>query len=357
MSKSIDIKAILSNNKEPKFSGELSQTELTQALSWYAQNRDNKDATKYVADYFKKTLKIQAPESLKTQASTFGFVCRIVSMGGILNAPNRLWFDKTIEELKNAEQPAAKTAKVANVLSIQDHIKRKSSECIGELEGQIDELITTKFSANVSPFAIMNTLEIKGAHTKFIIDYFKTRRAEYDDILTTTDSDVKEAYSNFTKVQLKKLVAYCDQVIVDGMRLAGDSVKSRKPRKRKAKSADQLVSKMNYAKDFAELKLVSIDPKTIVGANQLWVYNTKTRKLGCYNAEDAAGLSIKGSTIQNFAESKSIQKTLRKPAVTLPEVLKGGKVALRNVLTEIRAAEGVLTGRINNDTILLRTIK
>ena len=357
MSKSIDIKAILSNNKEPKFSGELSQTELTQALSWYAQNRDNKDATKYVADYFKKTLKIQAPESVKSQASTFGFVCRIVSLGGVLNAPNKLWFDKTIEELRNAEQPDVKPAKVANVVSIQDHIKRKAGECIGELEGQIDELITSKFSADISPYGLMNTLEIKGAHTKFIIEHFKTRRAEYDEVLTTTDSDVKEAYSNFTKVQLKKLVAYCDQVIIDGMRLAGDSVKSRKPRKRKAKSPEQLVSKINYAKDFAELKLVSVDPKTIVGANQLWVYNTKTRKLGCYNAEDAAGLSIKGSTIQNFAESKSIQKTLRKPAVTLPEVLKGGKVALRNVLTDIRAAEGVLTGRINNDTILLRTIK
>ena len=357
MSKSIDIKAILSNNKEPKFSGEVSQTELTQALSWYAQNRDSKDATKYAIEYFKKKLKIPAPEAIKSQAPTFGYVCRLVSLGAVLTDRNVEWFESIIEELKNAKQPDAKTAKVANVLSIQDHIKRKSSECIGELEGQIDELITTKFSANVSPFAIMNTLEIKGAHTKFIIDHFKTRRSEYDVILTTTDSDVKEAYSNFTKVQLKKLVAYCDQVIIDGMRLAGDSVKSRKPRKRKAKSPDQLVSKINYAKDFAELKLVSVDPKTIVGANQLWVYNTKTRKLGCYNAEDAAGLSIKGSTLQNFAESKSIQKTLRKPAVTLPEVLKGGKVALRNVLTDIRAAEGVLTGRINNDTILLRTIK
>jgi hypothetical protein len=335
----------------------LSQTELTQALSWYAQNRDNKDATKYVADYFKKTLKIQAPESVKSQASTFGFVCRIVSLGGVLNAPNRLWFDKIIEELKNAKQPAAKSAKVANVVSIQDHIKRKSGECIGELEGQIDELITSDFSANVSPYAMMNTLEIKGAHTKFIIDYFKTRRTEYDEVLTTKDNDVKEAYSNFTKVQLKKLVAYCDQVILDGMKLAGDSVKSRKPRKRKAKSPDQLVSKINYAKDFAELKLVSIDPKTIVGANQLWVYNVKTRKLGVYNALDAAGLSIKGSTIQNFAESKSIHKTLRKPEVTLPEVLKAGKVALRNILTDIRAAEKVLTGRINADTILLRTVK
>jgi hypothetical protein len=357
MSKSIDIKAILSNNKEPKFSGVISQTELTQALSWYAQNRDSKDATKYATDYFKKTLKIPAPEAIKSQAPTFGYVCRLVSLGAVLSDSNRVWFDKTVDELKNAKAPVVKEAKVANVVSIQDHIKRKSSECIAELEGQIDELITTKFSADVSPFGLMNTLEIKGAHAKFVIEHFKTRRAEYDEVSTTTDSDIKEAYSNFTKVQLKKLVAYCDQVIIDGMKLAGDAIKSRKPRKRKAKSAEQLVSKINYAKDFAELKLVSVDPKTIVGANQLWVYNTKTRKLGCYNAEDAAGLSIKGSTLQNFAESKSIQKTLRKPAVTLPEVLKGGKVALRNVLTEIRAAEGVLTGRINNDTILLRTIK
>jgi len=357
MSKSIDIKAILSNNKEPKFSGEVSQTELTQALSWYAQNRDSKDATKYAIDYFKKKLKIPAPEAIKSQAPTFGYVCRLVSLGAVLTDRNVEWFDKTIDELKNAKPPVAKVAKVANVVSIQDHIKRKAGECIGELEGQIDELITTKFAADVSPYGLMNTLEIKGAHAKFVIDHFKTRRAEYDEVLTTTDSDIKEAYSNFTKVQLKKLVAYCDQVIVDGMRLAGDAVKSRKPRKRKAKSPDQLVSKINYAKDFAELKLVSVDPKTIVGANQLWVYNTKTRKLGCYNAEDAAGLSIKGSTIQNFSESKSVQKKLRKPEVTLPEVLKGGKVALRNVLTDIRAVESALTGRINVDTILLRTIK
>jgi hypothetical protein len=191
----------------------------------------------------------------------------------------------------------------------------------------------------------------------FIIDHFKIRRAEYDEILTTDDEDVKEAYSNFSKPQLKKLIAYCDQVIVDGMKISGESVQSRKPRKRKAKSAEQLTAKLNYAKDFAELKLVSVEPKTIVGALQLWVYNTKTRKLGCYNAEDAGGLSIKGSTIQNFSESKSIQKTLRKPAETLPEIIKGGKVYLRNAINDIRAAEGLLTGRINIDTILLRTIK
>ena len=355
MSKAIDIKAILSNNKEPKFSGELSQSQLTQALNWYAQNRDNKDATKYASDFLKKKHKITVSDGLKSVPSTFGFLCRIVSTGGVLEGSNAKFFDETISKLKQSS-PVVKST-TTNVLSIQDHIKRKASDCIAELEGNIDELIISEFKSNVSPYATMTGMDIKNAHTKFVIEHFKIRRSEYDDVLTTKDADVKEAYSNFSKPQLKKLVAYCDQVIADSMKLAGEAVKSRKPRKRKAKSAEQVVAKLNYAKDFAELKLVSIDPKTIIGASSLWVYNTKTRKLGVYHAIDVVGLSIKGSTIQNFAESKSISKTLRKPAVTLPEVLKGGKVALRNILTDIRAAEKVLTGRINTDTILLRTVK
>jgi hypothetical protein len=357
MGKSIDIKAILSNNKEPKFSGELSQSQLTQALNWYAQNRDAKDATKYANDFLKKKYKITALDALKSVSSTFGFLCRIVNTGGVLDASSSKFFDETIDKLKQSNPIVKPTTAIPNVLSIQDHIKRKASECIGELEGQIDELITTEFKANVSPYATMTSMETKGAHAKFVIEHFKTRRVEYDNVLTTKDEDVKEAYSNFTKLQLKKLVAYCDQVIVDAMKLAGEAVKTRKPRKRKAKSAEQIVGKMNYAKDFAELKLVSVDPKTIIGASSLWVYNTKTRKLGVYHALDAAGLNIKGSTIQNFAESKSVSKTLRKPDVTIPELLKAGKVALRSVLTDIRAAEKALTGRINADTILLRVTK
>jgi hypothetical protein len=89
----------------------------------------------------------------------------------------------------------------------------------------------------------------------------------------------------------------------------------------------------------------------------LWVYNTKTRKLGCYHAEDAGGFSVKGTSLTNFNETKSVQKKLRKPETTLPEVLNGGKVYLRNAMDNIRAVESALTGRINDDTILVRCIK
>jgi hypothetical protein len=251
-----------------------------------------------------------------------------------------------------------KPTKVGNVVSIQDHIKRKSSECIGELEGQLDEIILSDFKAAPAPIAVMNSLQVKGAHTKFIVEHFKVRRTEYDVLLTTDDSFIKEAYSNFTKPQLKKLIAYCDQVIVDGMRLAGEAVKTRKPRKRKAKSPEQILSKLQYCKEFADLKLQSIDPKTILGATQLWVYNTKTRKLGCYISENASGFSVRGTSLTGYSENKSICKTIRVPTMTrMNEVLTAGKVALRSILIDIRAAEGKLTGRINSDTILLRVVK
>jgi hypothetical protein len=90
---------------------------------------------------------------------------------------------------------------------------------------------------------------------------------------------------------------------------------------------------------------------------QLWVYNIKTRKLGVYHADDAGGFSVKGSSITNFTEAKSIQKKLRKPEVILSEIASGGKVFLRNVIESVRAVESKLSGRINSDTILLRVIK
>jgi hypothetical protein len=203
----------------------------------------------------------------------------------------------------------------------------------------------------------MHTMEIKGVHTKHISDWFKTKRIEFDDVLHTDDAEVKEGYSNFSKPQLKKIIAWCDQVILDCGKIAGEAVKSRKPRKRKSKTPEQLVAKISVMEEHKELKLKSVPAKDIIGAMQLWVFNTKNRKLGCYHAIDADGLSVKGSSIINFNESKSVQKTLRKPEATMPEIVKGGKVYLRNALEGIRAVESGLTGRLNADIILVRVVK
>jgi hypothetical protein len=343
---------------EPKFDRELSKIELMSTLNWYTQNKDTKDAVKYANDYFKKNHKLNVDSVIKNYSTTFGFVCRILNNGGSVNEKELIWFNETIVKIK---EDLAKP-KVDVVVddkpvqpNIQDRIREKASECIGELEGLLDEYIISKFTSNPKPYGIMHTLNIKGVHTNRILEHWKRIRAEYDNALTTEDELIKEGYSNFSKTEIKKIVGFCDSVITDAMKVVSEANKTRKPRQRKQKSPEQLVSKLKYLDKHEEL--VSENPKDIIGALQLWVYNTKSRKLGCYNAEDASGLSVKGSSIISFNESKSTQKKLRKPEVTLPEVLKGGKVYLRTALDDIKAVSATLNGRLNTDTILLRIIK
>lgn len=348
----------IDTNVEPKFDIEITQSQLIAALNWYSQNKVRKDAEKYAQDYLKKKHKIDVSDPLKDDIATFGFVCRIVSNGATLPEKNQIWFENKIEQFKKQKKEKVVVATVEEKTgpTIQERIADKIAEIAGDLEGSIDDYILSGFDKMPSPYGIMHD-KTKAMHANRLVEIFKRRRNQFDEVLTSNDPQIKEGYSCFTKTQLKKIVAYCDQIILDCMKIAGESAMNRKPRKRKVKTPEQLVAKLIYQTEFAELKLKSIAPTFIVGAMQLWVYNTKTRKLGVYHAEDAGGLSVKGSSLVNFAESKSIQKKLRKPEVTLPEVLTGGKVAMRNLLDGIRAVASELNGRINKDTILVRVIK
>jgi hypothetical protein len=101
--------------------------------------------------------------------------------------------------------------------------------------------------------------------------------------------------------------------------------------------------------------LVSINPVEIIGAKELWVYNTKSRKIGKYVASEYLELGVKGTSITGFNENLSVQKTLREPEEQLKEFKAAGKVQLRKFLDDIRAVDIKLNGRINEDVILLRT--
>jgi hypothetical protein len=359
MSRVLDVNELFTGS-EPKIQKELTNAELGSILSWYSQNKTKKDSVKYSVDYFKKRLKIKIdPSVLKTVVSTFGFVCRIVSNGATLSAKDSEWFAKEIEEIKTRQS----NVKVVDVVAtdtkpnIQDRIKEKSSMCIGELEGMSDDFIMSGFKREMSPISIMQNMEIKTVHVRHITEWAKKKRSEFDTVMNTTDKDLRDGYSNFKKVELKKMVGLFDQVILDCGQINAAATVTRKPRKRKVKTPQELVTKVVICKEFEELKLKSIAPTDMIGAMQLWVYNTKTKKLGVYNAEDAGGLSVKGTTLINFSEDKSTQKTLRKPTEILPEVLKGGKVFLRNALANIRAVESKLNGRLNKDIILLKVVK
>ena len=139
---------------------------------------------------------------------------------------------------------------------------------------------------------------------------------------------------------------------------------TRKPRKVKPKSAEKLVTKIKYKQSDEKLALVSINPIDIIKANELWVYNTKTRKIGRYitssidplkQKRDGTGLEVKGTTIVRYSEEESVCKTLRKPEDQLAEFKKCGKIQRKKFFESLNVTETKLNGRINAETILLLT--
>ena len=341
--------------EEPRIEGVATSIQLVNALNWYHQNMENKDAIKYIQDYAKKN-KFAGRVDTSQSILTLGWLCRLVTNGNNVGEYGDKFIKTHMKKVLVTQVEEPVTVDATPTVSIQDRLKETVGEIAVDLEAALDDYVLSDFKTMPAPMSVMHD-RAKGVHAQKLIEYFKKRRIEFDDVLNTDDKDLREGYSNFTKPQLKKLVAFCDAVITDALKIAGEAKVNRKKPKRKQKTPDQLVTKLNFCKEDDTYKLKSVAPRDIIGALQLWVFNVKTRKLGVYHAEDAGGLSVKNSSLLNYSESKSIHKIIRKPEATIPTVMKGGKVVLKNLLGEIASKDSPLSGRINADTILLRVVK
>ena len=188
-----------------------------------------------------------------------------------------------------------------------------------------------------------------------ILAPFERSQTEFADAKTSKDEDTNDAYAHLKAADYKRIEAFYT-ALFDGFAQYGQVKKAtKKAAVRKPPQKEKLVAKLKYLKNDAATKAVSINPVDIIGAQVLWVYNTKTRKLGKYVAEDMGGaLNVKGTTITGYKESDSVQKTLRKPEQQIKEFMAAGKIELRKFLDNIKATDIKLNGRINQDTILLK---
>ena len=348
--------------------GPCTQFDLVRAFQWYSMNKASKDARKYLIEYLANEgsitpLQVQASEYLNLSWNIVdGWFARCLSRGAIVPVHNVVNFgeptkdfiarlDKIVQE-RGLENVVVDTS---NVISIQERVTAKADYFIMELEAKFDEFWHKNSNEDFDPYTWMVENEVKPMHASKIGEYFRQRAKDWVIMIEArkTDEYVKESYPRTHKEYLhgaNLLLLFA----TDAEKLAANKNAARKPRKKKPISFEKKVKGLRFKKEDTDNKLVSIDPVRIMGAQKLWVYNVKTRKLGVYVARDDAGLSVKGSAIENYKYGESVSKTLRKPNDVLPRVLDGGKIVLRKVMSEINSKAVELNGRVNKDTILLR---
>jgi hypothetical protein len=352
---------------ERQLNPEKYMSDLIGALNYYNANHDDKDKKKWLISHLAKTDKKLAVELLKVDEYHFryaGILARLMDGGSELQEKEANYFNERLVKLKeqvgsrqkSQDKLDKKTADAlaaaapSNVISIQQRMEEKARELASEIDGAIDDfMINKKNDFSTKNYLLANLVAAPIA--KRIGEMYIDTAAELREAIEGTDPQLVEGYSHFTKRELKKFAEFVEGIISDCNQQVQTAKANRAPRKRKEKPASVQVARMKYLKEFAELNLKSIKPEGIINSTEVWVYNTKYRRVGVYKADNGV-LAVKGTTILGFSVTESKQFTLRKPA----DFFKGltiGKRPLNAKMKTLTTKSAVPNGRINEETIIL----
>lgn len=323
------------------------------ALNWYNYMYDHDQAREWLLDFMKKNgferAQIADVRRCPKHAvpTTIGWQARMMANGNKLTESSMNYFNQRLDDLFALAQLYKSEETVAAdrpVVNIQDRVQAKIQHLITECEEAIDndpalniyDWLTGK---EASPQAAN---AIRDFYAKCVGDH------EPDEFDTRAEKKARELQKKFWE----EFVALIDRYINNKK-----AVKVRKPREKKVKSAVELIKNMKFQKEDKSLKIVSVHPAEVIGAKQLWTYNTKYKKLTRYDASGPNGIQVKGTTLIGYDAETALSKSLRKPDISLQSLLSAGKVALRTFMDTINTASSVPNGRINEQTVLLRVVK
>lgn len=176
-------------------------------------------------------------------------------------------------------------------------------------------------------------------------------------------NQLKESYEMLSYDQIVNFHKALSRIIIETEKFSEIKSVPKISKKSKPQQIANAVSKLSYLAHDEKNNLTSVKPETIIGSERLWIYNTRTRKLGCYVAKiidpkglDRGGLTIKGSTIVGFSKEKSLQKTVKNPNELLINVNNYSSSEFDVLFESLTTLDSRMNGKIDKYTLLLKVI-
>lgn len=330
-------------------------SKLATAFNYYHQEKEKKDARLFLKSYAKTLGISKSLDGVPDHeiSNTFGWVARLIENGNNLDPSHIERLNDYITKLKPVE--VEKPAEKQNKPTIQENIQEKVAYVLGELEGLLDDSIF--YDKEVSLYNHLKSNNIPKIYSNSIQEWITKKAAEIIEVYESSDGDLKEGYSNLGKRKLTSIIKLLSTFSTDLERYTEYKKANKKPRAKKTKPATQQVSKLKYKKEDETLRVKSVVPTEIIGASQVWVYNCKYKRLSAYRTDSALGIQVKGTSLQNYDPDMCEMRSVRRPEVVLENVLKASKVQLRKLLSDLGTTEFEVTGRINEECLIVRVVK
>lgn len=343
----------------------LSRMELTYSYNWYNYMKSRDQGYKYLLDYFKDRDKNTFNKIKKTPDKNFSqtsfWIARLKSLGYVLSDKSEIFFAKSLEEAFNrtdneddniTSKKIEEKPKSAPVISIQQRMKDKRNDIVGLLE-EILDVRDIEFS--LYNYFLAN--DISKVYCSHIIDYYTPQLEEIELAISKKDLQINEAYNIYTKKELKEYKDILSNFISDAERY-NQNKKTISKRKDAPISLEKKVKNFNFKNEDTELKIVSMNPAGIVGATEVWFYNSKYASVTVIRTSSINGLDIKGTSILNMDEEKSeVKKVGKKAEAIVQEILTAGKRSLKKVLDGVNTKANTPSPRTTKDMVILKIVK
>jgi hypothetical protein len=341
------------------------QSALMRSFHWYGYHYDKKMVKQLVLDWMhdydlanhKRFSRV--PESALPW--TLGWLCRMNQRGLVLTGSEQAFVTDTIAQHLEASEQVRQVITVvedtAPKVTIQDRLRAKAEEVAAELEGLYDEVIRSgaKMTAEHKPMAIIRGMNLPAQMVAVVRDQWMSRLDELQAVQEGRDSHLVEGYANFSKLQIRNLIKFAEQVLADCASYVQIKRVEKRPRKAKAVSPEHRAHKFKHIIEFAELKLVGLPAAKLIDISEAWLYDVKKRKLIHLVADTHIGsITIKNNMLLGMSEAESQQKTLRKPAETLKALASASKPNARKLFKDIKTTETAFNGRGTENLMILR---
>ena len=340
-------------------------SQLSAAFSWYNYFYGKKDAREMLVAYLEshgRKADVRALKGVPDSAVrlTTAWLCRMSMVGLELTDTETVRLEGYIQEILTAREPEvviAEAAPVAAKPNIQDRLREKVSECAGELDGMFDEFVTAgaKMSADYKPIMVIRGLNVAPQMISDIANLWKHKLSEFETVIEGKDAQLVEGYGNYSKIQMRNIVKFCEAVINDCGAYVQIKKVERKPRKVKSVPPEKRAAKFKVLMDFVELKLKGLPAASLVDKAEAWLYDTKKRKLIHLVADShTQAFTVKSNSIIGFSTIETMQKTVRKPADVVKAVQAAGKPAARKIYKDLSTTETPFNGRGTENLVILK---
>lgn len=343
-------------SKEPTIAPLNYKSDLIHALNYYNTAFETKDKRKWTMSYVGKNSVKEFDEVPDHEFKQVGVLIRLKQRDQFLDEKELTFIDETLARLRKLNTMEKVSSVVKNpirqeVKKLVDKTEEAVNGHINEFCLMIDEFIINDVEPDFSSY--LKTRQVPANIAKQIPSFFAKAVSEITEALEGEDKQLVEGYSFMKKPKLKKLLKHYESIAEACQQAVVSNKVERKPRKVKEKPASVVAKGVKYMPECTELGIKSALPVTLVNSSEVWIFNTKYKKLQVYRAPSGEKMTVKGTTLINYDVSNSTAKTLRKPE----EAKNFAGMTKRNfdqAFKLLKTKESVVNGRINEECVILK---